>query len=253
MNMFEKFPLQDYDIRSPSSHVLVFISQVGQHVGYIYVRDDKENEADPSKYRGRTFHLGSEIHTEDIDPGKSNKNYVAAALGLHPDNALAFAGYLKAFDDNKPRVRFGIDWANARGSFGHDNSFCEGSNHTCATLVCDLLEGFGFPPVDFDTWPKDAKQDREWAEGRRAYYEEQLAKRGADAPLDQAGIDAMREVSPVMRLKPTEAAAALASPQPANMKHEVANKLASQVLASFIKSFPAPPPRPPEVPPGSTA
>ncbi|HOY79735.1 MAG TPA: hypothetical protein PLN33_18100 [Hyphomonadaceae bacterium] len=237
MNLFEKLPLQDFDLGAPSSHVLVFVSKVGQHVGYIYVRDDKKMESEPSKYRGRTFHLGSEIHTEDIDPGKSQRIYLAATLGLHPDTALAFAGYLKAFDDNKPRVRFGIDWANARGSFGHDKSFREGSNHTCATLVVDLLEGFGLPSVDFDTWPKDVDEDRKWAEGRLDYYEGQLAKLGAEAPLDQAGIDAMRKVSPVMRLKPTEAAAALASAQPALMQHEAATQLAAQVLASFVKAF----------------
>lgn len=245
MNVFEKLPLQNFDISLPSSHVLVFISKIGQHVGYIYVRDDKKNEADPSKYRGRTFHLGAEIHTEDIDPGKSNRSYVAAALGLHPQTALAFAAYLKAFDDNKPRVRFGIDWENARGSFGPDKSFREGSNHTCATLVCDLLEGFGLAPIDFDTWPRDVDEDRKWAAGRIAYYEEQIAKLGTGAPLDRAGVDAMREVSPVMRLKPTEAAAAVASVQPANMKHEAATQLATQVLASFIKAFPLPPSPPP--------
>ena len=133
MNVFKGFPLEHFKLGSPTSYVLVFVSKIGQHVGYVYVRDDKHNEADPSKFRARTFHLGTEIHTEDIDPGESERNYVAAPLGLHPETALAFAAYLKAFDDNKPRVRFGIDWSNARGSFGHDKSFREGTNHTCAT------------------------------------------------------------------------------------------------------------------------
>ena len=138
-----------------------------------------------------------------------DKPYFHAAIGFDSMNAKAFAGYLNVFleEGKLPRIKYGLDWFMALGSFDENGHYRydddERRGMTCSIFVSELLTGFGHPVVDYSKWPQNQPSDLAWRRKKIEGYRE----RGTLSP---ERVTEMERLDPFVRLRPEEVAAVAA-------------------------------------------
>ena len=196
---FQKPPLPCY--LSSSQPLGVWVSKkFASHVGLTYHLDNDTY----------LLHLSgnNRLLQEPITWETTKKEYVADFVDMPAITAEFIAEYAHTlFDQLTQPLSFGIDWTNNRGSFDKDGAYTPPSQNpgfTCATFIEALFNGVGFPPVDFQTWPKDEPEDLEWKNNMLTGLEKNNS-------VSSDVIDNVKATNPVQRLRPAQLAATLST------------------------------------------
>lgn len=250
---------------SPEHHqVGVFLNKSGNHVGLIYV---KVSQQDVDGYAAsETDDDDDDIVTAaDVDEDKVQETWVLSLLNenlleheardipsyrkqfffapcpLDHANAIGFASVLNVVGRNQYRnISFGLDWHGSLGSFTHDGHYTPPEKSlglTCASFVSELFAARKLPIVKAETWEKDTPANKEWRDKKIASWNAVETTRMA---LGDTKIAAHALLTPLMRLLPTEAAAAAEQKVATSPPLDSANAgaLGAKLLAEFEVAYP---------------
>ncbi len=243
---FERISDQNSDYLANRKYVGIFVSgDSASHAGLVYgwqVVIGKKADGTPATNEGTNeFHFVP--HEIKGGPLKSSKKYLIASFDFDDRTAKGFAAMLKAVDDNKPQIRYGLDWENALGSFNSKGDYIDPERRlglTCSTFVSELIAGHGFPAVDYETWPHNDPKDLDWRTEQERLYNLRLTEGRTRMTNDD--IHAMMDVDPLVRLKPSQIAGAASSDfNQWPFAHATADAIAKKVIATFEAEFPPPP------------
>lgn len=168
-----------------------FLPHRNKHVGFVYRDSD-----DQISLSHLAFHHIHRPRQKDID-----EDYFVAASGLEPISQTIIAGMLDSLVQQA--LPYGI---NEDGCvFRADNTLIPpppGRGLTCATYVTALMEVFGFPIIQRETWPTQREGD--------AAFHAQIVQIMREHHVDPDHVTAVAEdVGAVSRVRPEEAAAAM--------------------------------------------
>jgi hypothetical protein len=244
----------------------VFLNKSGNHVGLIYVKVSQQDVEGCAT--SETDDDDDDIVTAaDIDEDKVQETWVLSLLNenilehelrdipnytkqfffapcpLDYANAIGFASVLNVVGRNQCRnIRFGLDWHGSLGSFTFDGRYTPPEKSlglTCASFVSELFAARKLPIVKPETWEKDTPSNKEWRDKKIDAWNGVETTRNA---IGEQKIAAHASLTPLMRLLPTEAAAAaeqkIASSPP--LDSASASALAAKLLAEFEVAYPPP-------------
>lgn len=126
-----------------------------RHVGILF-RTDKNHEP-------RLLHLAFHLRLKCDNPSEyANEYFWLHCPGLSDEKQLA-VWIETIFRINGNKVPFGLAYSsiehfNQSGSFNQSGENC---GFTCATFIMALLEDFGFPIIDIESWVY-RDDDKEW-------------------------------------------------------------------------------------------
>jgi hypothetical protein len=224
-------PLEDGFLSLATHTVGVWVSQSdASHVALSYLF-----QKDSGDYRVYDFHLsGNErLLNDEIDWRTCRKQRFAHCIELDDISKISLPGFINKVVANE-KISFGIDWLGNIGTLDPATGIytppADKPGFTCATFLDEVFRAFGFELVDMPTWPRDDAQTIKW----RDDLADRLEKNGK-TPAEV--IARIRETDPVMRLFPSEfAAAAAAGLDDWPLNKESAFEAACEIIEDFNKA-----------------
>jgi hypothetical protein len=189
----------------------VALTQKAGHVLLIYPDYGDDGE---SKQLNQLHFLANKIEVGKISLEAAEKGHFFYAVAACVDdfNLVNFNAYLMAVARNEVELRYGVDWDDYEGLFDDEGQFqpeAHSAGLTCASFLSEVFYGFSIKLFAMKSWPSNDKLDVLW---RDTTFSRRLElARGGQGRLSVEQIQAILEVSPLVRLHPTEVAAVIAS------------------------------------------
>lgn len=174
-----------------------------------------------------------------LEPDAKGHLFYAQAACVDEENLAGFNAYLMAVARNEAPLRYGVDWKDYLGLFDADGKFKPPENAyglTCASFLSEVFHGYRMTLFDMSMWPANQPEDVKWRDDlceRRL----DMLERG-QGRLTVEHIRQILETTPLVRLRPTHVAAAVASPAPTDSPawdHASATALAEELARNFAE------------------
>jgi len=255
--VFVRLSPENSDYLSQDKLVGVFVKGLGDrdrhHAGFVFAYEEADPQSGASIFqetRQLDFIDDNRIVFGKFKPGGQ---WLHATIDFATaQSRTAFAAYLTAvalMHAEGSNILYGMTWQGLAKCFDDQGVYTpqDIDGLTCATFMCEIV-GLQFDyPVDFDSWPFAEDQDIAWAQAKLHKLREKAMSQ--DSAMTMERVDAMESRKDWKRLRPAQAAAAIAKGDGKwQMAHVDANALAEQVIADFYAAFPPPPSKPAATP-----
>nr|WP_315392246.1 hypothetical protein [uncultured Duganella sp.] len=247
-------PLKDR-LEGDGAALAVGLNHDASHVSLVY--PDFGANGEPRQIRQLHF-LADKIESPpfSLDPKERGNFFYAEAGCVDEDNLVGFIGYLMAVARNDVELRYGVDWDDYQKLFEGDGTYIMPENAyglTCASFLAEVFYGYSMKLFHMPTWPKDHPDDKVWRDALCKSRLEALEQRG-QGRLSREQIQEIQDTTPLVRLRPNQAAAAIASSpppsplirqdpdapkKPEGWTHEQTQKLAEELMLNFSEAVDA--------------
>lgn len=232
MSGFQKSPIEGGFLSIEGHTVGVWVNQSdASHVALSYAFPKKDGEG----FGVYDCHFIGRFLNEEIDWAACKKQRLAHTVELDDFSKNSFPGFLNKVIANS-NVHFGINWLGNLGTInpmtGVYTPPADRPGFTCATFLDTVFRAVGLEVVAIDDWPKNDADALRWRDDFANKLEQ-----GGKTPPDV--VEDIRKTNPVIRLWPSEFAAAVAQGVEAwPVSKQSALELAQRVIEDFNKTYP---------------